>query len=71
MTTTQTSKKPALSIHTRRVTKGGETAIGSQIGVGFAHGSGGGFSILLDAMPIPAAGRIELVAFPVTEKDES
>ncbi|PPK83925.1 hypothetical protein CLV84_4297 [Neolewinella xylanilytica] len=57
-----------MNIYTRRQTGDGETTLGSQIGVGFAHGSGGGFTICLDAMPIPSDGRLDLVAFPIKTK---
>lgn len=66
--TDQTEKnRPALNIFVK-VPYGEETRIGSQIGVAFKHKSGaGGYNIILDAVPIPQEGRIELVAFAVDQ----
>ena len=63
--------KPALNIFARRKDSDGEAKIGAQVGVGFAHGSGGGFTICLDAMPIPFDGRLDLIAFPVKDKKQT
>ena len=60
-------KKPALNVFTRVPTENGMTKIGSQIGVGFEHNEGGGYNIILDAVPIPENGRISLVAFKSEE----
>ena len=62
--------KPALNIFARRKNSDGEVVIGAQVGVGFAHSSGGGFTMCLNAMPIPFDGRLDLVAFPVKEKQD-
>lgn len=40
------------------------TRVGSRLGVVFNHKKGEGFTIYLDAQPIPKDGQIELVAFP-------
>lgn len=55
--------KPALYIHAK-VADGRETRIGSRIGVAFHHKDGVGLNILLDALPIPLDGRIELIGLP-------
>jgi hypothetical protein len=55
--------KPALNVFTRVPAPDGSSKLGSQIGVGFEHKEGGGYNIILDAVPIPEKGRISLVAF--------
>ncbi len=70
-TTPQTqSRKPDLVINTK-VRDGRNDRIGSRIGVGFYHKDGKGLNIILDAQPIPLDSRIELVAFPLTEKGDA
>ena len=69
MTTQSNSTGPAFNIYTRRKKSDGTNDLGIKIGVGFAHQNGDGFNIVLDAAPIPTNGRIELVAFPVKEKE--
>ena len=61
------SRKPDVLIHTK-VSDGRNDCIGARIGIGFYHKDGKGLNIILDAQPIPLDGRIELVAFPSTEK---
>ncbi len=51
------------------ITKRGEE-LGSQIGVGFNHHSGGGMTILMDAQPILGSdSQIELVIFPIKSNE--
>lgn len=59
-------RKPDLYVHTK-VQDGRSDRIGSRIGVAFHHKDGTGMNIILDAMPIPVDGRIELVGFPPKE----
>ena len=68
MTDQNQKKKPALNVFTRRKNADGTTGLGSQIGVGFDHSNGNGFTICLDAMPFPIDGRLDLVAFPIKSK---
>lgn len=71
MTQQSTStNKPAYNIFARRKTDDGENRLGGQVGVAFTHGTGGGFTICMDAVPIPFDGKLELVAFPVKEKSD-
>lgn len=56
-------KKPDLFIYTK-VADGRGDRIGSRIGVAFKHREKEGYSIILDAQPIPLDGRIYLVGFP-------
>lgn len=60
------ARKPDLYIHVK-VQDGRSDRIGSRIGVAFHHKDGAGLNIILDAMPIPVDGRIELVGFPPKE----
>lgn len=60
------ARKPDLFIHVK-VQDGRSDRIGSRIGVAFHHKDGTGLNIILDAMPIPVDGRIELVGFPPKE----
>lgn len=46
------------------VPNGRTTRIGSRIGVVFNHRSGEGFTVYLDAVPIPMDGQIEIVCYP-------
>ena len=63
MTTTNTPKKtPDYYVHAT-VPNGRGNRIGSRIGAIFNHNKGDGFTILLDAQPIPSEGQIELVAY--------
>lgn len=57
-----TTRKPDLYVYTK-VADGRSDRIGSRIGVAFYHKDGIGLNILLDAVPIPVDGRIELVGF--------
>lgn len=66
--TTETKNRPDFNVYTRRVNGNGETSLGTQIGVGFSHGKGGGLNIQLEAMPIPLDGKVSLVVFPVKDK---
>ncbi|MBI1227774.1 MAG: hypothetical protein GC192_21245 [Bacteroidetes bacterium] len=59
-------RRPDFNIHTK-VADGAETRIGPRIGVAFRHKDGEGLNILLDAMPIPLNGQVELVGFPVKD----
>lgn len=59
---TQT-RRPDLFVHTK-ILEGRGTRIGSRIGVAFYHQDGVGLNIILDAMPIPTGGRIELIVLP-------
>ena len=63
-----TGRRPDLQIHVK-VADGSKSRIGSRIGVAFKHKDGEGFNILLDAVPIPLNGQVELVAFPVKDKE--
>lgn len=64
----QSKNTPDFNVHAV-VPKGVESRIGSQIGCVFNHNNGGGFTILLDANPIPNLdGQIKLVAYPVNNK---
>lgn len=63
MNDTSKPKKPTHNVYAR-VPKGIESRIGSRIGVGWAHSEGQGVNIVLDALPIPEAGQIELIIFP-------
>lgn len=38
-----------------------------QVGVAWKHKTGEGFNIVLDLMPIPNEGKVELVVFPVNK----
>lgn len=66
MTTQNTRPKntrtPDFYIHTV-VPNGRANRIGARIGVAFYHKKGDGFSIYLDAQPIPLDGKLELVAY--------
>ena len=61
--TTQTGKKPDFYVHAV-VPQGRGNRIGGRLGVVFNHKKGEGFTIYLDANPIPVDGQIELVAYP-------
>lgn len=67
MTTEETNqppkKTPSYYVHAT-VPNGRGNRIGARIGVVFNHNVGEGFTILLDAVPIPNEGQIELVAYP-------
>ena len=56
-------KVPSYYVHAT-VPNGRGNRIGARIGVVFNHNVGEGFTILLDAVPIPNEGQIELVAYP-------
>ena len=56
---------PDFNIHAT-IPQGRGTRIGARIGVAFKHGKGEGFTLYLDAQPIPLDGQIELVAYPPT-----
>ena len=66
---TQENNKPSLYIHAK-VADGRSDRIGPRIGVAFKHKQGEGFSIFLDAQPIPIDGRISLVGFPPKEENK-
>ena len=64
MTEQTEKKKPALNIFVKVPTSDGDTRIGAQIGVAWKHGGEGeGYNIILDALPIPLDGKVELIAF--------
>lgn len=65
--TTPLKNTPNFNVHAV-VPDGRGTRIGSRIGVVFNHKNGQGFSMYLDAQPIPLEGRIELVAYPYEPK---
>ena len=75
MTTTKTEtqnqgeikKAPDFYIHAV-IPNGRKDRVGSRIGRAFNHKSGDGFSIYLDACPIPVEGQISLVAYPPSPK---
>lgn len=67
-TNESTGRRPDLQIHAK-VADGSKSRIGSRIGVAFRHKDGEGLNILLDAVPIPLNGQVELVAFPVKDKE--
>ncbi len=46
------------------VPNGRGNRIGARLGVVFNHKTGGGFTLYLDAVPIPKDGQIELVGYP-------
>ncbi|MCB0518504.1 MAG: hypothetical protein H6577_10000 [Lewinellaceae bacterium] len=54
--------KPDYYVHAV-VPQGRGTRIGGRLGVVFNHKNGEGFTIYLDANPIPVNGQIELVAY--------
>lgn len=60
---TQKTNQPNHYIHAV-VPKGRGSRIGARLGVAFNHKNGEGFTIYLDAQPIPLDGQIELVAYP-------
>ena len=62
-TNSQTKKTPDFYVHAV-VPNGRGNRIGARLGVVFNHSKGDGFTILLDAQPIPHEGQIELVAYP-------
>lgn len=55
--------KPDLFVYAV-IPNGRGNRIGSRLGVVFNHKTGGGFTLYLDAVPIPNGGQIELVAYP-------
>ena len=62
--TDKTSKnQPDFYVHVKVPSGDDDTRIGSRIGAAFYHREHGGLNIILDAMPIPLNGKIELVAF--------
>jgi hypothetical protein len=63
MATTKTSKrKPSHGIY--HVTGEGEAARWTKIGVAWSHQDGEGLSLQLEYLPLAAAGRVVLRAFP-------
>ena len=62
-----TKKQPDLNIHVI-VPDGRSERIGARIGAGFKHREKDGYTIILNAQPIPLDGEIKLVAFPPKEK---
>ena len=62
---TNTEQKRAPDFHIHAIVPNGRgNRIGSRIGVAFNHNKGDGFTIYLDAQPIPYSGKIELIAYP-------
>lgn len=59
----QKGRKPDLYAYAT-VPNGRSTRIGSRIGVVFNHKAGDGYTIYLDATPIPLDGQIEIVCYP-------
>ena len=68
MTQEVQTKGPDLFIYTK-IPDGRGDRIGSRIGVAFQHKEKMGFTLYLDAQPIPLDGRIQLIAFPPKEED--
>lgn len=62
-------KQPDLHVHVT-IPDGRTERIASRIGVGFKHREREGYTIILNAQPIPFDGQIKLVAF-VPDKQQS
>ena len=59
----QEGNKPDMIVNVERPAGQNKTRL-SRIGVAFKHDKGEGYTILLDAQPVPLNGEIKLVMFP-------
>lgn len=69
------SRLEAFTVRKYITSQGEEKSAWTKLGVAFPHGNGNGYSVQLDAIPAPTAGkdgqmRYEIVLRPPMEKDQ-